>query len=404
MLPQATASLNLLRNSRLNPRLSAEEHLNGTFDYNRTPIAPLSTRIVIHKKPTQRCTWAPHSQDGWYTGYAPEHYRCYTVYITTTSATYITDTLEFFSTQCTMPTTTSTDSAIFAARDLIHALQNPAPAAPFAHIGNAQAQALHQLATIFEQALTPNTESHTLATPSPRVDGPSPPMASPTPRVNRPSPRVEPTPTRQRVMRTPPVRVNESPQHRYPTRQRIQPPTMHTANHVATVTDHIHTLVAPEPPEPSLHLPKHFAYAVVDPDTGQSMEYQHLIKQPKTKDKWTTSFANELGRLAQGVGDRHKGTDTIFFIKHNEVPAGRKVTYGRIVVALHPMKKEVERTRLTIGGNLIDYPSDVSTKTADLTTAKLLFNSVISMPNAKFMGIDLKKFYLNTPMERYEYM
>jgi hypothetical protein len=54
----------------------------------------------------------------------------------------------------------------------------------------------------------------------------------------------------------------------------------------------IHTLVTQEP---NLHLPKHFAYAVVDPDTGQSMEYRHLIKQAKMKDKWTTSFANELG-------------------------------------------------------------------------------------------------------------
>jgi len=71
---------------------------------------------------------------------------------------------------------------------------------------------------------------------------------------------------------------------------------------------------------------------------------------------------------------------------------------------MRPMKKEVERTRLTVGGNLIDYPGNVSTKTANLTTAKILFNSVISMPDAKFMGIDLKNFYLNTPMECYKYM
>jgi hypothetical protein len=60
--------------------------------------------------------------------------------------------------------------------------------------------------------------------------------------------------------------------------------------------------------------------------------------------------------------------------------------------------------RLTVGGNLIDYPGNVSTKTADLTMAKILFNSVVPMPNAKFMGIDLKNFYLNTPMEGYKYM
>jgi hypothetical protein len=33
-----------------NPNLSAKEHLNGTFDFNRTPLALLGTRIVLHKK------------------------------------------------------------------------------------------------------------------------------------------------------------------------------------------------------------------------------------------------------------------------------------------------------------------------------------------------------------------
>ncbi len=42
--------------------------------------------------------------------------------------------------------------------------------------------------------------------------------------------------------------------------------------------------------------------------------------------------------------------------------------------------------------------------TANLTTVKLLFNFTISTPGASFYGIDLTNFYLNTPMECYEYM
>jgi hypothetical protein len=61
-------------------------------------------------------------------------------------------------------------------------------------------------------------------------------------------------------------------------------------------------------------------------------------------------------------------------------------------------------TCLTVGGNLIDYPYDVSTPTANITTAKIVFNSVISTPNAKFMGLDIKDFYLYTEMARFEYM
>ncbi len=42
--------------------------------------------------------------------------------------------------------------------------------------------------------------------------------------------------------------------------------------------------------------------------------------------------------------------------------------------------------------------------TADLLTIKLLINSIISTQGAKFMTLDIKDFYLNTPMARYKYM
>ncbi len=56
-----------------------------------------------------------------------------------------------------------------------------------------------------------------------------------------------------------------------------------------------------------------------------------------------------------------------------------------------------------MGGNLVNYPGDCGTPTADLLTVKPLLNSIISTPNAKFMTPDLKDFYLMTPMKRYEY-
>ena len=47
---------------------------------------------------------------------------------------------------------------------------------------------------------------------------------------------------------------------------------------------------------------------------------------------WFRSLENEFGRLAQGVGTRIKGTNTLTFIPKREVPfATKKVTYGRIV-------------------------------------------------------------------------
>lgn len=46
LLPLATTTLNLLRPSRVNPKLSAEEFLNGVFDYNKTPISPPGCKVL----------------------------------------------------------------------------------------------------------------------------------------------------------------------------------------------------------------------------------------------------------------------------------------------------------------------------------------------------------------------
>jgi len=116
-------------------------------------------------------------------------------------------------------------------------------------------------------------------------------------------------------------------------------------------------------------------------------------------------MSNELGRLTQG-NSRVQGTNTMYFLPYENIPIDRRkdVTYARIVVDYRPQKQEKERTRITVGGNLINYPDDVSTKTAEISTAKILINSTISTPNAKFCVLDIHNFYLGTPMQRYEYM
>jgi hypothetical protein len=112
------------------------------------------------------------------------------------------------------------------------------------------------------------------------------------------------------------------------------------------------------------------------------------------------NYANELGRLTQGICNI-PGTNRTFFIHKSDIPIDRRkdITYGRIVVVVRQQKKEKERTRLTVGSNLIDYPWEVATPSSNLTTAKLLLNSVISTPGEFFVVMDVKNFYLNTPME-----
>jgi hypothetical protein len=74
LIPQATLTLNLLRQSRINPRLSSEAQLNGAFYFKATPLAPPGTRVIVHDKSTVRRNLAPHVTDGWYEDLAREHY------------------------------------------------------------------------------------------------------------------------------------------------------------------------------------------------------------------------------------------------------------------------------------------------------------------------------------------
>ena len=148
------------------------------------------------------------------------------------------------------------------------------------------------------------------------------------------------------------------------------------------------------------------ANAVID-DNGELLEYRHLITNPKTRATWTHLYGNKIGHLAQGMPSRNKGTNTIFFIKKNQVPKERTrdVMYGLITTLIRPEKlDEPNRTRLVAGGDCVHFPGNAGTPTVDLLTVKLLLNSVISTKNARFMTMDTKDFYLNTPMTRYKYM
>jgi hypothetical protein len=110
-----------------------------------------------------------------------------------------------------------------------------------------------------------------------------------------------------------------------------------------------------------------------------------------------------MGRLTDGY-KQEKGTHTMHYIHVTDIPKGRRATYLRLVVADRPTKTQTCRVRFTVGGDQVNYPGGTSTKTSSLPTAKILFNSVVSTPNAKFMTADIKDFYLCTPMSHYEYM
>ncbi len=120
-------------------------------------------------------------------------------------------------------------------------------------------------------------------------------------------------------------------------------------------------------------------------------------------------MSKEVHPLAQGKPGITNGTNTIFFLSPKQVwyiPTDRTVMYGQIVINHWPQKEDPNSVRITVGGNLINYPFELTTHTTDMVSSKLLWlwNSTISTKGARFAGADIKNMYLDTPLDRYEYM
>ena len=115
LLEQCDATLNMMRPSRINPKVSAYTQLEGVFDFNATPLAPPGMRAIVFESPEERQSWSPHGVDGWYVGPALEHYRCYTVVVNDTAAPRHTDTLALFPAKVQLPIITSKEAVQGAA-------------------------------------------------------------------------------------------------------------------------------------------------------------------------------------------------------------------------------------------------------------------------------------------------
>ena len=69
-----------------------------------------------------------------------------------------------------------------------------------------------------------------------------------------------------------------------------------------------------------------------------------------------------------------------------------------------PLKEEIEQTRLTVGGNLLDFTGNFRVPTAPVTNVKCVFNGVVSTPRARFRLAYIKTFYLKNVLPDPEFM
>jgi hypothetical protein len=420
-------TLNLLRQSNVAPKISAFAHVHGHHDYMKKQFAPLGCAIHSHVKPNNRRSWDACANAGFNLGTSMEHHRCYCVYIAKTRATRVINTVNFKHQYITNPTVSPESLIIVAAQQLTAALKGNIPG------GNETMEGLTKVSELFtriaaakqEVAAAKAQRNKLRAHPAARQTPLLPWVAAPAPRVVATVPRVEvPEADCQvtlndcciggNIVASP--RCRTSPQPNYisqddddaqPTPRYMTRATTRSIMQEAMLSciDLTHPTFIVTPKQTSCRkLPMTWFCKMANlvlGNNGKLLEYRHLIANPTTHATWIYSYGNKIGRLAQGMPGQNTGTNTIHFIPWDGVPRERSkdVTYGLITCLICPEKiDEPNWTRLVAGGDRVHYPGDAGTPTANLITVKLLINSIILTTGAKFITMDIKDFYLNTPM------
>ena len=434
LLEQAEISLNHLRGCTSNLSVSAYEGMYGKpYDFLAHPIAPPGMRIQVHEKPTQRATWGVHGVDGFYLGPALDHYRCWRTYITRTQSKRISDTIAWFPTRVRLPGTSKVEALTAAIRDVSTAITQVANAGgrqhnrqPYTELHNSAVAALTDIANLLTPANDYPQEDDD-------EDGQQPPplrvavpaaQSPPLPWVAAPASQPPPLP-RVAVHELPPVAPVVMP---IPREQRARKPTQRliAANQAAQRHNDVAYSELPIRPIPIGNTPierrhsewmsrekrkmgmaghvRHIfrtgkAYAALNlTDDGRPLTYR-LAKESTNAKLWEVEETIELRKLMT--------TATINPQHPQDIPADRikDITYYNPQVS-EKMKdgKIKRRVRGTIGGDRVNYPGEVAARTAEMEVVKLLLNSVLHTEGAKWMTADITDFYLNTPLERKEYL
>ncbi|KAL7426973.1 hypothetical protein ACHAXH_000515 [Discostella pseudostelligera] len=393
---QAIITCNILRRSRLNPEISVYEQLHGhKYDWNAHPLAPPGTRAIIHSSTLTRTSWGPRGIDAWYCGPALDHYRCNHFYSTSPrSRKNFYDALRkrlFTSIILAIRKVTTAPPKTPPTYDPATLPWSSSKGAPAPHTTSTNPTAPHLTGT------WNNTAPNTHCLPEAPTQGPT--------STQTPTEAPSTTPTAQAA--PPPTIPTTTPAlRRSPRIVLISPPTYSQAALNTVAIQQLH-------PVPNNHtIPwtcEHFCAPVIHPITGKSItNYKKLAADPVMRDTWARAFGKEFGNLALGDNaTKTPGTDSIFVLMHDQIrqiPRDHTITYTQIVVDYRPQKTDPNRVRLTAGGNLIEYPGELTTQTADLTTTKMLWNSIISTKDARYLCLEIKNFYLGTPMDRFEYM
>ena len=144
LIPQAVATLNMLRPSRF---------------------------VAYYAKAKRKTNWSDHGIQGWYIGPSMHHYRNYKIYIPSTKSTRNCPTVVFLPQNFPFCATSFQDRIAAALEDLKHELDNPKPPTPSISLNTVRdpfkhtVGALAILSSVFkrQQPSLINNHSHMIA-------------------------------------------------------------------------------------------------------------------------------------------------------------------------------------------------------------------------------------------------
>lgn len=366
-------------------------------------MAPPGTKAVIHSKPTQRASWDPNGKVGWYIGPSLTHYRCMKCFLPKTRAEIDTDTIAFIPHNIPIPEMRVKDFLRQAASDIVTLLTHPPKhTTPTLTLGDETRNGILQLATLLnttqvplpvitkQQQLTANAARKLRPSLrkriqlSPTLDSTTPSSSSPSTLEAKLQDTLEQLPSviqQAKLARV--LHAHGSLRKRYnPSQPFEKVPHFHNKSiRTSSLINHIYD------------------------DNGNKLSLEKLLVG-EDSNRWKKALSNELGRLTQSSDADVASADAMDFIFHHEVPNGSKVTYANFVCDHRPLKDEPWRVRLVVGGDKLNYEFDSGSPAASLLETKILLNSVISdtRKGARFMSLDLKDFFLTSPMPDAEYM
>ena len=428
LLPQTIITLNLLRDSRLQPKLSAYAQVHGPFNFKATPLGPAGCKAIIHERTAERPSWGDHATDRYYIGPAMQHYKNYELYMPATRATRKTDTIKFFPHHCTIPQVNANDRFVLAVQDLTQVLTDPSPF-PFLESASNQVtlkalqDALLQTVSVARVKSTLPYIQHKPTVKVPRVP-------SKTPRQNKPVTRTTlhkiGTIARKKFNRGHyegevigyndnngyyKIKYEDGDLEEYDTAdmskyyKHLQKYSS-TPNALSTLKQYDTNFNYNLFPIVKRHQALAAGGTIWDPTLQKMAHYRDYIvhPNPKMQQRWIQGGENEFGRLFSGYGEV-EGMNVCEWVQWDAIPKDKVVTYARYTVVYRPEKTdEPFRVRITAGGDRLIYDGPVSTQVAGMEIFKLLLNSTISTEGAKMVTGDISNMYLESFLKDAEYM